>query len=90
MTLRQVELAKGYEFGRPRGGKVDIFKKGRKGQARQKTATVECRCGGSGDCTLSAGGGVAFCDNDTCTNCAFVVTVPTNVFVGYLAQIFEQ
>ncbi len=92
LALRQVELARGYEFGKPRGSKVEIFKKPGT-QARQKTpvATVECVCqGAGGGCLIEVVGGLALCLNDTCKNCTWKVKVPTSAFGGYLGDVFQE
>ena len=96
IALKQIELAEGYEFGEPRGGEVDIFKKetSKKGTSKlpkPKQATLECVCAfGSGGCNIETSGNQAFCSNDTCKNCAWKVKVPTADFVGYLGEVFQQ
>jgi len=91
ISVRKVELAPGYEFGKRRGNKVDVFKKATRTQARQKTATVECLCfTGGGGCTLSVLDKVAFCDADeNCTDCHMYTRVPGEAFADYLSQAFE-
>jgi hypothetical protein len=88
LKLKEVELGRGYSFGKPRGGRVDIIKT----STREKTITLECSCqSGGGLCSLTVVGGIATCSPDTCTDCSFVVTIPTGeAFVGYLGDVFKQ
>ena len=92
LAVKEVKLAKGYEFGKPRGGKVDIFKKGTSRRAKQGVATLECVCSGlgSGSCDITVVGGLALCVNDTCTSCTWKVKVPTEAFGAYLAEAFQR
>ncbi|HKA27150.1 MAG TPA: hypothetical protein VKD88_07240 [Gaiellaceae bacterium] len=91
IALKRVELAKGYAFGKPRGGKVEIFKEKTRAQAREKTgATLECVCsGGNGGCEIFVEGGIASCTNDTCNSCTWRVRVPSDAFVVYLSEVFQ-
>ena len=84
---RQVELAAGYEFGTPKGRKVDVINK----RTQEKNATLECHCqGGGGNCTLTVINKVATCLNNSCKACGFVVTVPQGAFAEYLGDVFRR
>jgi hypothetical protein len=87
IALKRIELARGYEFGRPSGGRVTIYKKATTRMARQKAVTVSCECGsGDGSCKVTVQGSVAFCQNDVCRRCNWKITVPSGVFAAYLAE----
>lgn len=91
LVQKQVELAPGYVFGKPRGGKVDIFKKGAKQVAAERTATLQCSCqGGEGGCSISIDNHVAICLNGGCKTCGWVTIVNTEAFVGYLGEVFRS
>jgi len=96
IALKQIELAEGYEFGEPRGGEVDIFKKetSKKGTSKlpkPKQATLQCACIGEGSgCILTVVGGFADCANGDCKSCGWIIKVPGADFVGYLGEVFRQ
>ncbi len=89
IAMKNVELAKGYEFGKPRGSSVEIFETRKKDDG--PGATLKCTCNASkgGSCRLTVSQGIATCSNDTCTNCGFFVVVTSDAFMSYLMKAFE-
>lgn len=85
ITVKQVELAPGHKFGKPKAGKVDVL-----AMQKEKTGTtLECRCAspGGGTCDIEVVGGLAMCSSGTCTRCTWKVSVPGGLFASYLAEM---
>jgi hypothetical protein len=88
VQVTEIELAPGYEFGKPRGSEIDVFPKGK---PEELGGTWVCRCSaGSGGCTLRVLGSVASCTEDGCRRCGWVVKVASDVFAGLLGQVFAR
>jgi hypothetical protein len=88
ITVKRVELAEGYMFGKPIRNTVDIINQ--RTQARE--ATVSCNCtAGSGGCALviDTTDKSVTCVEDGCKACGMTVRVPTQAFVGYLGEVFK-
>lgn len=92
IVLKEVELAAGYEFGKPRGSEIDVFKKKTRTKPRVREATLQCQCStGKGDCIVISDDHHATCGGATCTGpCTWVWKVSDEAFVQYLGQVFRQ
>ncbi len=87
VAIRHFELADGYEFGKRRRNSVDVVHR----KTKDTTATIKCVCNDlGGSCTLRVTGDVAECVIGTCRKCTFEVTVPGQVFVAYLGDVFRK
>jgi hypothetical protein len=87
-VVKRVDLAKGFEFQKRRGGRVDIIEL----KAQDPVGTLKCGCleASGGACKLTVLGRIALCEEAGCKDCGFIVEVPVPGLVDYFRGVFAQ